>query len=51
MEETDSERYDRFVRGALNAGFTDDQTDFLEHWFSELFIKNLPPLQSNYSKR
>jgi hypothetical protein len=26
-------RYDSFIRGALSAGFTDDQVNFLAEWF------------------
>ena len=28
----ENERYDKFIRGGLHVGFTDDQVDFLEDW-------------------
>lgn len=29
----DNEKYDSFIRGGLNSGFTDDQINFLWEWF------------------
>ena len=32
MKNYKNETYDRFIRQGLNAGFTDDQINFLERW-------------------
>lgn len=32
--------YDRFIRSGLNAGFTDDQLNWLWGWMKEIIVKS-----------